>query len=191
MRHRTRRAVLVTDTFTHPYTITPFCSLRTDRCGHGAYMQYRTCQRPPNEPPPEPPPPPSKPPPEKEPPEPPSHRNLEPPEDGAAMEIVLRTSAKLELSCAPKSPIIRTEHRRGGNTCRRHATAPVDAPITAARMQRHVHVRRSRHAHPTTEDRPLPDMLWSAAPSPCRKCRMRWHTPYIGPTMSYQARHGH
>lgn len=89
-------------------------------------LPVRLFHRPPNEPPPEPPDDPPKPPPEKEPPEPP--KLPEPPdeEDGAAAEIVLRTSAKLELSCAPRSP--KFALNAAGSIVEAPSDVPTDAP---------------------------------------------------------------
>ena len=132
-----------------PFIVHPFLLSTTGQCGM-VRLPVRLFHRPPNEPPPEPPDDPPKPPPEKEPPEPP--KLPEPPdeEDGAAAEIVLRTSAKLELSCAPRSP------KFALNAAGSIVEAPSDVPTDAQAgcwNARACTCMRCRHAHPTTADR--------------------------------------
>ena len=121
-----------------------------------------------------------------------SFRNLRmPPEDGAAAEIVLRTSAKLELSCAPRSPIIRAECRRGGNTWRRQAHVPSGCAHSRLLERKGMYmydgagmlIQPLRIGH-------FGICSGSAGPSPSWKCRTRWHTPCTGPTTSCRARLG-
>lgn len=143
-------------------------------------LPVRLFHRPPNEPPPEPPDDPPKPPPEKEPPEPP--KLPEPPdeEDGAAAEIVLRTSAKLELSCAPRSP--KFALNAAGSIVEAPSDVPTDAPSRLLERKGMYMYEVPACSSNHWVDRPLRDMLWLAGPSPSWKCRTRWHTPCTGPT---------